>query len=191
VQDVTPDSPAERAGVQPYDVIVRFGDEIISRDDELIRAISSQSPGTTATLRVWRHGREQSLTVKLAERPARSSTENRDRSGEEPRPTSPRDVGQSLGLTVRDLDANAFDRLNLPSATRGVLITRVEPLSPSFDADVRLNTVILEINRQPVRSTDDYARITDAAIPGGVLALYVYAPEIDQRQIKTVRIETR
>jgi serine protease Do len=100
-------------------------------------------------------------------------------------------VGQRLGLTVRDLDASVFDRLDLPSGTRGVLVTGVEPLSASSDADVQLNTVILEINRQPVRSTDDYARITDAASPGGVLAIYVYAPELDQRQIKTVRIETR
>jgi serine protease Do len=190
VQDVTPDSPAERAGLQPYDVIVGIGDESISRDDELIRAISAQAPGTTSTLRVWRQGREESLTVKLAERPVRTSTESRARS-EERRPRPPRDVGQRLGLTVRDLDASVFDRLDLPSGTRGVLVTGVEPLSASSDADVQLNTVILEINRQPVRSTDDYARITDAASPGGVLAIYVYAPELDQRQIKTVRIETR
>ena len=189
VQDVSSNSPAERAGVRPYDVIVGFGDETISSDEELITAISSKSPGTTSTLHVWRGEREETLTVKLAERPLRAATGDNARPEVRPRPM--RDTGQSLGLTVRDLDANVFDRLDLPRDTRGVLITGVEPLSASFDARVQLNSVILEINRQPVPSADDYRRIAEAAQPGEVLALYVYAPEVDQRQIKTVRLEAR
>ena len=51
-------------------------------------------------------------------------------------------------MSVRDFDASAFNRLTLPSWTRGVLITRVEPMSAAFDAELQRNTVILEINRK-------------------------------------------
>ena len=70
-----------------------------------------------------------------------------------------------LGLTVRDLDAGAFNRFELPRQTRGVLITRVEPLSSSFDADVERGSVLLEINRQPIQSADDYRRLARRRTP--------------------------
>ena len=80
-------------------------------------------------------------------------------------------------------------RLQLPSKTRGVLITRVEPLSSSFDAEIQRGTVLLEVNRQPVRSSADYRRIARAAQPGDVLSLYLYVPDLDQRRLLTVRVD--
>src|SRR6185295_18578306 len=71
VQDVTAGSPADRAGVRPYDVIVSFDDQPIVNDDQLIRQISARSPGTIAQVRVLRDGREQTVTLKVAERPGR------------------------------------------------------------------------------------------------------------------------
>ena len=95
------------------------------------------------------------------------------------------------GLTVRDLDAGAFNRYQLPRQTRGVLITRVEPLSVSFDADVESGSVLLEINRKPIQSVEDYRRLALEANPGDILTLYLYSPELQQRQLKTVRVEER
>ena len=96
-----------------------------------------------------------------------------------------------LGLTVRDLDAAAFNRLKLPQATRGVLITRVDPLSAAYDADLQRGTVLMEINRKPIVSLADYTRLSAAVRPGDVLTLYVYIPDVAQRQLKTVRIDDR
>ena len=74
---------------------------------------------------------------------------------------------------------------------RGVLITRVEAMSSSFDGGIERGTVLLEINRQQVESVADYRRIARAARVGDILALYVYAPDVDQRQLKTIRVEDR
>src|SRR4051812_21237692 len=71
VQDVTAGSPADRAGVRPYDVITSLDDRAISNDDQLIREIAARAPGSAARLRVVRDGRDQTLVVKLSERPAR------------------------------------------------------------------------------------------------------------------------
>jgi hypothetical protein len=54
---------------------------------------------------------------------------------------------------------------------------------------MRRNTVLLEINRMPVGSAAEFRRIARTARPGDVLTLYVYSPEIGQRELKTIRVE--
>jgi serine protease Do len=186
VQDVTPGSPGEHAGLKPYDVIVALDGRSDASDDELIRDIAAHAPGVAVQLRVLRDGREENFTVKLAERPSREGPP------EQARPTSDRSRGdgdQLLGLTVRDLDRQTIDKLELQRVTKGVLITRVEPLSAAFDTGITRGAILLEINRHPVDSLADYRRIAGAVRQGEVLTLYLYSPDLDQRQIKTVRVE--
>ena len=108
-----------------------------------------------------------------------------------PAERSRNDQDMPLGLTVRDLDRQTFDRLDLPKQLKGVLIARVEPLSSSFDGGVERGTVLLEINRQRVESVADYRRIARAVHAGDILTLYVYVPDLDQRQLTTIRVEDR
>ncbi|MGE3956282.1 MAG: trypsin-like peptidase domain-containing protein [Vicinamibacterales bacterium] len=190
IQDVTDGSPGARAGLRPYDVVVSFEGVPVATDDELIHEISSRAPGSTADMRVVRDAREFTATVKLTERPAREGGARRREA--EPRSTSPPPGPEGLlGLTVRDLDAAAFNRLRLPAATRGVLIARVDPVGPASDAEVQRGTVLMEINRKPILSLADYTRVAAAIQPGDVITLYVYAPDVAQRQLKTVRIDDR
>ncbi len=191
VQDITTGSPGDRAGLRPYDVIVSLDDRSISNDDQLIREISARSPGSAARLRLVRDGHEQNITLKLAERPAR---ENGDKSTSSPPPLPTDHKGDdtsTIGLLVRDLDKQAFERLELPRDMRGVLITRVEPMSASFDAGIERGTVLLEVNRQRVESVAEYRRVTRAAHPGDILTMYVYVPDLDQRKLVTVRVDDR
>jgi serine protease Do len=190
IQDVTEGSPASRAGLKPYDVVLSFDDVEIHTDDALIKAISGSAPGATVRLRLLRDGREQTIPVKLAERPAVSAASAPSPANDSA--SAPAAGSQGLlGLTVRDLDAAAFNQLALPRTTRGVLITRVEPMSASSDAELRRNSVILEINRRSVRSAADYRRIAEATRPGDILALYLYLPHVQQRKLVTVRVEGR
>jgi serine protease Do len=188
VQDVTEGSPGQRAGLRAYDVILSLDGRSQENDDQLIRDIASHAPGTAVKLRVLRDGHEEDVMVKLAERPSR------DRPQTQPAPAADRsrnDADPVLGLTVRDIDRQTAARLELPATTKGVLITRVEPLSAAFDGGISRGAVLLEINRRRVESVDDYRRLSRAAKPGEILALYMYSPDIDQRQLKTVRVEDR
>jgi serine protease Do len=190
VQDITRGSPADRAGVRPYDVIVSLDDRPITNDDQLIREIASRSPGSPARLQLVRDGHQQTVTVKLTERPARANGLAQDARGQAPAPDRGKgDPENLLGLTVRDLDRQTVDRLELPAETRGVLITRVEGMSASFDGGVERGTVLLEINRQRTESAAEYRRIVRTVKPGDILTLYIYTPELDQRQLKTIRVE--
>jgi serine protease Do len=187
VQDVTPGSPGARAGLRTYDVIVGVDDRPIENDNALIEIIAARSPGSVATVHLLRDGRPLDVTLKLAERPQRDRQASDD--GDRPQPTSRR--GPVLGLSVRQLDGRSTARFGLPDGTRGVVVSRVEPLSAAFDADVQRGHVLLEIDRQPVLDLEDYRRLTDDARPGDVLAMYFYRPEIHQRALETLRIEER
>jgi serine protease Do len=193
VQDVTAGSPGDRAGLRPYDIIVALDDQAIANDDGLIREISARTPGSVARLRFVRDGRQQTMTVKLAERPVRDA----DKGGASGEPPSPPQRSRAdadnllLGLNVRDLDRQTADKLDLPRETHGVLITRVEPMSSSFDSGIDRGAVLLEINRQRVESVADYRRIARAARPGDILTLYLYSPDLEQRQLKTIRVDER
>jgi len=191
VQDITEGSPAERAGLRPYDVIVSFEGRSIASDDELIREIAARTPGSAVSIRVLRDGRQLPVTVKLAERPLRAGGAD----GASPSAPSPSrrtaDEDPLIGLSVRDIDTSTAQRLDLPKPTRGVLIMRVEPLSAAFDAGIERGNVLLEINRQRVDSADAFKRVARDVRPGDVLTVFVYAPDVDQRQLKTLHVEPR
>ena len=186
VQDVTPGSPGARAGLRTYDLIVAVDGKAVSGNDQLIQLIAARQPGTVATLQVVRDNRPLNVAVKLTERPPRERTTTND-DYPAPQPSSQR--GPSLGLSVRELDRDFAARFKLPAGMQGVIISRVEPMSPAFDAEVERGHVLLEINRHAVRSVDDFRRLTANAKGGDVLALYVYKPESDSRALHTVKIE--
>jgi serine protease Do len=194
VQDVTAGSPGARAGVRTYDVVVAVDGKPMLNNDALIREIAARTPGSTATLSIVRDGRSMSLPVKLSERPLRgngngSSPRDSDASDNEgqPRPSGQR--GPVLGISVREIDRDFIQRFRLPDDLEGVVVSRVEPMSPAFDAEIDRGHVVLEVNRRPVRTIDEFRRLTMGARPGDILAIYTYVPEIQQRQLRTVRID--
>jgi len=186
VQDVTPGSPGARAGIRTYDLIVAVDGKAVSGNDQLIQLIAARQPGTVASLQIVRDNHPVNVAVKLAERPLR---ERRPANDDYPAPQPSSQRGPALGLSVRELDRDFAERFKLPEGMQGVVISRVEPMSPAFDADVERGHVLLEINRHPVRSVEDYRRLTANAKAGDILALYVYKPESDSRALHTVKIE--
>ena len=191
VQDVNTASPAERAGLRPYDVIVDVDGRGVLTNEELIRDISARQPGTVVRLGIMRDSHRQTVNVKLAERPTRGDeVAATGMLGGARRPPPPaRREEPRLGLVVRELDRNFVGRLEIPAAVQGVVISRVDPTGPGFQALLRRGFVIMEINRRPVLSVSDYERQVRAARPGDVLALYIYDPTVAQRSLVTLTVE--
>jgi serine protease Do len=191
VQDVTPASPAERAGLRPYDIVIEVEGRQVLDNEELIRDISARTPGSIARLEILRDGRRQMLPVKLAERPARdrSAAGLEGFGGRPPRPRLPDPTAAPLGLMVRELDRSFVGRLEIPDSVDGVVISRVDPTGSGFQALLRRGFVIMEINRQPIGSLAEYQKIVSAARPGDILAMYVYDPTLAERTLVTVTVE--
>ncbi len=187
VQDFTSDSPAERSGLRVYDVILEVEGEDIGSNEDLIRFISAQPPGSVVRVQLARDARRLTLPVRLTERPRDSADADalpgsRDRTAP-PLPVVP------LGLTVRELDRGFIGRHEIPDSVEGVAVARVDATGAAFSAQMRPNFVITEINRRPVRNLNDYRRIVMAARPGDVLAMYCFDPTVGQRKVVTVTVE--
>jgi serine protease Do len=189
VQDVRSGSPGDRAGLRTYDLIIGADGVPVGGHDELIRRVSAQAPGTVVRLDVLRDGRPVNVAVKLAERPGRPETQERTAAPDERPVPSSSAPGGGIGLTVTDIGRPLRLRHDLPSDLRGVLVSRVEPMSPAFDADLERGYVVLEINRRPVPTVADYRRLTASARPGDVLTFFVYVPALEQRALRTVRLD--
>ena len=129
------------------------------------------------------------MQVKLTERP-------RDPGGADPlpaqrrfSPASPSD--QPLGLTVREMDSTFVRRMEIPSSVQGIVVVRIDPAGAAFVPAMRRGFVIMEINRQPVRSVADFARIVAAARTGDALAFYGYDPGVGQRSIILATVDAK
>ncbi|HZP16889.1 MAG TPA: Do family serine endopeptidase [Terriglobales bacterium] len=155
ISDVVAGSPAEKAGLKVGDTIVSVDGKQIKNGDELVSDIASRKPGSKVTLGYVRNGKKEETAVTVADRAKlfASRLGEEDEGGEEAAPRQ-----SKLGATVRPLTPEAADRLNVPSG-KGVVVQDVKPGSFADDVGLARGDVILEINKQPVNSIDDFDRI--------------------------------
>ncbi len=67
--EVVPDSPADKAGLRPGDIILAVGDEDLTQEQDLAQLIGQRQPGDTVSLRFLRMGEERTVDVTLGNRP--------------------------------------------------------------------------------------------------------------------------
>jgi Do/DeqQ family serine protease len=153
VIDVTPNSAAEQAGFKSGDVVVEFNNRPIESADQLKLQVAETPPGSAIPVQVDRNGQVMSLNVTLKELNSDALAKNE--------PNVSRGEHDALtGVEVTNLDRDARDELKVPNAVRGTLITQVEPSSTAYEAGLRENDVILEVNRQPIQSSEDFTKAT-------------------------------
>ena len=152
--------PADKAGIKEGDIIIAVDGKPVASSRELSRTVAEAGVGSKMTITLLRDGREKEVRVKLAKR---SDTE----------PTMARGETRSddLGLEVREINPEIADRLGLDEATRGVVVTGVDPDGKAGQADIRQGDVIVEINRKPVESLEDYRRQIDKIEKGDTVQM--------------------
>jgi serine protease Do len=154
VSSVEKDGPAARAGVLPGDVIVSVGGHPIERYGELSGAIAAMRPGSDASLTVWREGKEQNISVKVAE--LKEQQQLSARAGK-PAPRGADKAG-ALGLTVRPLAPAEKEQ----AKTQGSLVVE-EVAGPAQAAEVEPGDIILGINGKRVHTVKELQDATQAA----------------------------
>lgn len=152
ISDVSPNSPAQRAGLETGDVILAINGTPVSERNQLRMQVSMMNPDQNVRLKVFHNGQTREVNVQLAEMPGEQIA-SRGRAGNE------NAGGSSLeGVSVQDLDARTARQLGLPASTKGVVVTDVDPASPAASAGLHEGDVIQQVNRQPVTSSDEFAR---------------------------------
>jgi serine protease Do len=153
ISEVTPKSPAEEAGLKEGDVVIEFNGKKVT-DSRNLRLMAAQTPpGTKATMRVIRDGKEKRFTVELAELPTEGLA-RADRPGV-PGGRKPRGEEDALSVEVTDLQPSLRRQFNVPSQMQGAVVVNVDPNSPAASAGLQPGDVILEINREPVTTADE------------------------------------
>ena len=166
VSDVFEDSPAEKAGLQSGDIIIRVDDEKIESRDQLRNKIALFGPDKKVSLTLLRGGKEKELRVKLDERAkeARLSAVPQGRSGQEKKLD---------GLAVAPLDRSSRSHYQIPEdVDTGVVVTSVEAGSSAYDAGLQPGDVIQEINNKEVESVEKFESLYNT-VQQAVL-LYIY-----------------
>lgn len=155
VSDVVPGAAAQKAGIQPGDVIVSVDGRPVRNVNELQTEIMYRQVGDRVQVGIVRGGRTLTITAVLGERPPEGATSSA--------PSSVEAAHQKFGLTVQDVTPELTKRYGL-SQTAGVVVVAVEFGSRAYWAGVREGDVILEVNRQPIGNLADWNQIV-AQIP--------------------------
>jgi serine protease Do len=158
VANVSKDGPAEKAGVKVGDVIVEFDGKEIKDSGDLPIIVARTPVDKKVGMKVLRDKKEMVLNVTVGELKEEEVVASAPEKGE-------------LGMTVQRLTPQIAESLGLDKA-EGVVVTAVEPGSAADEAGIRRGDVILEIDRKPIRSVDEYKKSVAGIRKGkGVLFL--------------------
>src|SRR5215471_14512490 len=168
VDNVKVESPAAKAGLKQNDVIVEFRGEHIKDNEDLVRRVASTPVGTTAPIKIYRDGRQMSLSVVIGRRPGREIIANAaaaSASGDDLRK-------ESLGVIIANLSSQLALDTDL-DGFKGVFVQRVDPGSIADDAGLKTNDVIETVNREPVDDKEDFKRVLNRLKSGDPIVLLV------------------
>ncbi|MGH8718389.1 MAG: DegQ family serine endoprotease [Burkholderiales bacterium] len=163
VNAVEPGSPAEKAGIETSDIILKFDGKPVSGSGDLPRIVGATKPSSKVPVQIWRKGATRELTVTVAELPDEKvavRTSKRDKPSD-----------NRLGLTLGEIPADKREELKL----NGGLI--VEQVSPTMRADVREGDVILAVISKGVKtelkSVEQFNKLIAQAEKGASISLLV------------------
>jgi serine protease Do len=163
---------AEKAGLEPGDVIVEFNGRPVATTDQLVGMVTATKPGTSVGVKVMRDRRERTFTVVVDELDLAAEQQSRTtRPGGQQAPDG--QGSESFGLSLQDLTAARARQLEMPSGQGGALIVEVDPDGPSA-GELRPGDVILQINRQRVANASEAARELQRIAAGRIAQILVW-----------------
>ncbi len=154
IADVTPGSPAAKAGVKQGDVIVKYNGHEVDKMHDLPLLVAETTINSTVALTVWRNGKEEQLSTTIAEMPGNLDQMASATDGGEH--AAPQQAG-ALGLNFAALDAKARRELGVKPDVKGVVVTRIAEDSPAADLGIEPGDIVVAINQQPVTSPQEAA----------------------------------
>ena len=172
VNSVEKGGPADKAGIEASDVILKFDGKEVSSSSDLPRIVAQSRPGSKATAQVWRKGTARDVSVTVGEMPEEKTAQRPGR-----KDTKPGNVVARLGLTLSELNSEQRKELALSG---GLLVEDAQ--GAAAKAGIRRGDVLLAINNQDVKSVDqlnqllgqfEKARSVALLIRRGDGALYV------------------
>ena len=162
VNSVEKGGPAEKAGVEPGDVILRFDGKPVNASEDLPRIVGATRPGAKVAMQVWRNKAARDLQVVVSE--MQDERTRQARRGGKP----PAAVPAQYGLTLADLTEAQRGELKVSG---GVLVENAQ--GAAARAGIRRGDVILAVNNQDVKSVEQFNQMMSQYDKGRIVALLV------------------
>ena len=153
VSDVRKGSAAEKAGFKRTDVITAINGEKIEDSNVLRNKVAGTLPGTEIHITVLRDGSPHELSATLDEFEMPGNKNDADAENGDGNPEKQSDTGK-LGLTLQTVTPQIAKQFGLEGDAEGMIVTGVDADGAAADAGIARGDIILEINRQPVSSSD-------------------------------------
>ena len=163
VASVVAGSPAERAGVKPGDIIVEFAGKKVAKSGDLPSLVAEARVGNDVPVVVVRDGKEVRLTARIARLEEEEAAKVADVEV---------DGKNKLGLSVQPLTPPMASELGL-QVREGVLVRDVAAGSRAGEAGIRAGDVIVEVDRQPVRTVEELKAHVDNQVKGAPMVLLI------------------
>ena len=152
VGDVTPDSPAAKAGLKRGDIILGLDGQSVNGAGDLTARIAGTAPGTSVQLKVFRDGKTFELPVTLGQLPEKGGTFASASEG-----GSGQNSSKALeGVQVENVTPEIAQQLNLPASARGVVVDSVDQSSAAAEAGLTRGDVIVEVNHKSVNNMTEF-----------------------------------
>ena len=165
ISHVEKDGPADKAGIEASDVILKFDGKLVDRSGDLPRIVAATKPGSRVVIELWRKGAIRRITVEVGEMPeegklARSAKKLADDVAE---------MVSRLGIAVIELTREQLQELQIQG---GLLVEEVKG-SAARAAGLQQGDVLLAIGNMPVRSVKQLNEILKQVPKGRNVALLV------------------
>lgn len=171
VQRVSPDGPADRAGLKVGDIIVSIDGRTIKDGDDLVNDIASRRPGSTIRLGYLRDGKQADTTVTIGDRDKIFAALTGQGTGTQPQEKS--DVGEAkLGIVVREISAATAAKIHSP----GVMVQSVRTGSFADLQGLAPGMVIVRINKQATGTKDQFDAVVSKLKNGDDVVFEVIDP---------------
>jgi serine protease Do len=151
VSDVTPDSPAKKAGVNKGDVILEYDGKQVEDKGQLTKMVGRTTIGKKVKLVVLRDKEQKTLWVTIGELSEKQVT------AAAPKP----EETDRWGIKVQDISPDMAAHLGLPS-NAGVVIAEVDPGSPAGEENLQPGDVIIEVEHNPIKDLADFRKYIES-----------------------------
>ncbi len=165
VSQVVEGSPAEKAGIKPGDIIVKFNDRDISGAAELKNLVGREKPDSTAKLSVFRDKKPMEFSIKIAERTAKAL-------GSAAPSVSPGETSDELGVEIEKVPAAAAEQMGLKEG-EGVQVKDLQADGTGAKMGLRSGDVILEVDGKAVTNSAEFKKAMKEAKENKVVRLKI------------------
>lgn len=159
---VSPDSPAQKAGLKSGDIILKYNDVQIMEASDLLNLINRARPNDIFRVQIQRDGKQSVVIGKLSN----ASNDMQSQTGAQ------QTNGISLGLALRNLTPEEQRELASDNKT-GVLVTAIEPTGLAARSGILAGDVITNLHQKPIKTVNDFSSAVSSLPKKGVVTIEI------------------